>query len=52
MDSTPKAQVWERIQRHAGEKFVTKTGQAFTYRVPGNFVRVERGATEINRSLS
>ena len=52
MDSTPEEQVWDRIQRHAGEKFFTKTGRVFTYRVPGNFLRVERDATGINRSLS
>ncbi len=26
--------LWERIQRHAGEPFETKTGKSFTYDVP------------------
>jgi hypothetical protein len=44
--------LWDRIRRHAGEEFRTKTGLPFTYRVPGNYVRVRRGGREINRSLS
>jgi hypothetical protein len=27
--------LWERIRRHAGAHFQTKTGAPFTYRVPG-----------------
>ena len=45
-------QVWERIQRHAGDGFHTKTGMAFTYEVPGNYLRVSRSGSEVNRSLS
>lgn len=44
--------LWERIRRHAGEAFTTKTGMSFSYRVPGNHVRVSRNGAEINRSLS
>lgn len=44
--------VWDRIMRNAGQTFRTKTGLDFTYVVPGNFLRVEREGTEINRSLS
>lgn len=43
--------VWERIKRHAGEQFETIRGLAFTYEVPGNFLRVTRD-DEVNRSLS
>jgi hypothetical protein len=45
-------EVWARIQRHAGESFVTKTGLLFTYEVPGNYLRVVRGGDPVNRSLS
>ena len=34
--------VWARIQRHAGQPFRTKTGLPFTYKVPGNYLRVDR----------
>jgi hypothetical protein len=44
--------VWDRIQLSAGERFTTATGLPFTYRVPGEFVRVSRDGREINRSLS
>ena len=44
--------VWDRIQRHAGATFKTKTGMAFTYRVPGAYLRVSRNGHEIERSLS
>ncbi|MEP7739920.1 hypothetical protein [uncultured Nocardioides sp.] len=44
--------VWDRIRRHAGEEFVTTTGLPFTYRVPGDYLRVTRDGSEINRSLS
>lgn len=44
--------VWERIQRNAGQEFQTINGLPFTYRVPGNFLRVSRDGEEINRSLS
>lgn len=44
--------VWPRIERHAGSQFKTRTGLAFTYRVPGRFLRVTRDGHEINRSLS
>ncbi len=44
--------IWERIRRHAGERFETKTGKPFTYDVPGNYLRVAREGEEINRSLS
>ncbi len=44
--------LWERIQRHAGEPFETKTGRSFTYDVPGNYLWVTREGEKINRSLS
>ncbi len=44
--------LWERIRRHAGERFETKTGKPFTYQIPGNFLRVIRDGEEVNRSLS
>ena len=44
--------VWERIRRHAGEAFTTKTGLDFSYRVPGAYLRVIRRDKEIERSLS
>lgn len=44
--------VWSRIRSYAGEEFWTKTGQPFTYEVPGKYVRVTREGREINRSLS
>ncbi len=43
---------WTRIERHAGETFTTATGLPFTYRVPGNHLKVSRDGREINRSLS
>ncbi|MFC8501300.1 hypothetical protein ACFUC1_03000 [Pedococcus sp. NPDC057267] len=44
--------VWPRIAQHAGETFYTATGLHFTYRVPGQYLRVTRDGREINRSLS
>jgi hypothetical protein len=44
--------VWDRIGRCAGQTFSTATGLPFTYRVPGNYLRVERDGRDINRSLS
>jgi hypothetical protein len=44
--------LWERIRRHAGEPFETKTGKTFTYEAPGNYLRVSREGAEVNRSLS
>ena len=44
--------LWERIRRHAGEPFETKTRKSFTYVVLGNYLRVTRDGDEINRSLS
>jgi hypothetical protein len=44
--------VWARIERHAGQTFTTATGLPFTYRVPGDYVKVIRDGREINRSLS
>ncbi|MBT9276118.1 hypothetical protein KMZ32_18750 [Phycicoccus sp. MAQZ13P-2] len=43
---------WTRIESHAGQTFHTITGLPFTYRVPGDYVKVTRGGREINRSLS
>ncbi|MFO6452438.1 MULTISPECIES: hypothetical protein [unclassified Aeromicrobium] len=45
-------EVWERIRRCAGEEFTTTTGLPFTYRAPGDYLRVTRDGREINRSLS
>lgn len=44
--------VWDRIRRHAGETFTTKTGLDFSYQVPGAYLRVTRDGHEIERSLS
>jgi hypothetical protein len=45
--------VWGRIERHAGQTFETATGLPFTYRVPGDYLKVSRDdGREINRSLS
>lgn len=44
--------VWERIRHHAGEEFHTSRGLPFSYVVPGNYLRVTRSGTEVNRSLS
>jgi len=44
--------VWDRIRRCAGQIFTTATGLPFTYRVPGDYLRVTRDGREINRSLS
>ena len=44
--------VWPRIVQYAGQTFTTATGLEFTYRVPGQFLRVTRDGREINRSLS
>jgi hypothetical protein len=44
--------VWDRIRRHSGAQFLTATGLPFTYRVPGDYLRVSRDGVEINRSLS
>jgi hypothetical protein len=44
--------VWPRIIQRAGETFRTATGLEFTYRIPGQCLRVSRGGREINRSLS
>lgn len=44
--------VWPRIVQRAGETFTTATGLEFTYRVPGQYLRVTRDGREINRSLS
>lgn len=44
--------VWTRIEQHAGQTFTTTTGLRFTYRVPGNYLKVTRDGREINRSLS
>ena len=44
--------VWARIERYAGQTFTTATGLPFTYRVPGDYLKVSRDGREINRSLS
>ena len=44
--------VWTRIESHAGQTFNTVTGLPFTYRVPGDYLKVTRDGREINRSLS
>jgi hypothetical protein len=44
--------VWTRIERHAGQTFTTATGLPFTYRVPGDYLKISRDGREINRSLS
>lgn len=45
-------ETWRRIERHSGETFHTITGLAFSYTVPGAYVRIVRDGREINRSLS
>lgn len=44
--------IWDRIRRSAGQTFSTATGLPFTYRVPGEYLKIERNGREINRSLS
>ena len=44
--------VWTRIERHAGQTFTTATGLPFTYRVPGDYLKVSRDGREIERSLA
>lgn len=44
--------VWTRIERYAGQTFNTVTGLPFTYRTPGDYLKVTRDGREINRSLS
>lgn len=44
--------VWDRICKCAGQTFTTASGLPFTYRVPGDHLRVSRDGREINRSLS
>jgi hypothetical protein len=44
--------VWTRIEQNAGGVFETATGLEYSYRVPGQFLRVFRDGREINRSLS
>ena len=43
--------IWDRIYRFARAEFRTVSGLTFTYRVPGNFLRVTRAGREIDRSL-
>ena len=38
--------VWSRIERHAGQTFTTATGLTFTYRVPGDYLKVSRDGRE------
>ena len=45
-------EVWPRIEQNAGREFETVTGLRFTYRAPGQFIRVTRDGREINRVLS
>ncbi len=42
--------VWERIRRHAGEPFQTVTGLPFTYKVPGNYLRVDRTVRNLSKT--
>lgn len=44
--------VWDRIRRRAGEPFETVRGLSFTYRVPGDYMRISRDGREVNQSLS
>jgi hypothetical protein len=44
--------IWQRIRQYEGEAFRTKTGLAFTYSVPGAYLRITRESHLINRSLS
>jgi len=44
--------VWDRIGRCAGQTFTTASGLPFTYRAPGDYLRIDRDGREINRSLS
>ena len=45
-------EVWPRIVNCSGQSFTTKTGMAFTYATPGQFLRVTRNGREVNRTLS
>ena len=42
--------VWARIKANAGLEFRTITGLAFTYEVPGNYLRVSRTVRNLSRS--
>lgn len=44
--------VWNRIEQHAGERFVTATGLPFTYAVTGEYVRVRRDGRAVTRTVS
>jgi hypothetical protein len=44
--------VRDRIRRCAGQDFAIAAGLPFTYRVPGDYLRVERDGREVDRSLS
>ena len=42
--------VWNRLKKHQGEKFETKTGQPFTYEISGNTFLTNRTLYTITRS--
>jgi hypothetical protein len=44
--------IWERIRRNEGEGFRTKSGHAFTYKVPADYVRITRDGHEIDPTLT
>jgi hypothetical protein len=44
------AEVWDRIERRAGEEFSTVNGLPFTYEVPGRYLRVSRTIRSLSRT--
>ena len=51
MTATPSLDVvWSRIERHAGETFLTKTGKSFRYAVRGSVVRPDCTNQNLSKS--
>lgn len=42
--------MWQSIERHAGETFHTISGKPFTYAVTGNSVTTDRTGCQIHRN--
>jgi hypothetical protein len=50
MSTASIEQIWERIERHAGETFRLKQGKEFTYDVDGGAIRLHTANRQIPRS--
>jgi len=50
MFKPPFSEIWERIKKHAGEVFRTKTGLEFVYRVDGEYVIPDRTEYPLHKS--